>query len=226
MWAHGERASMASTRTRRFDRLVDSGVVAVMRGMDPDVAIEAVTALHEGGVTAVEFTADTPGAMGMIREVAGSFDDEVILGAGTVLDGETARQALLAGAEFVVSPSLHEDVIEVCNRYAAPTAPGIMTPTEAVRATEAGADFVKVFPAATVGPGHLSALKGPLGHVELMPTGGVGLDNAAEFIEAGAICVGAGSALVDDEAIAAGEFEVLTETAAAFVAEIEAARGE
>jgi 2-dehydro-3-deoxyphosphogluconate aldolase/(4S)-4-hydroxy-2-oxoglutarate aldolase len=215
---------MASTRTRRFERLVDCGVVAVMRGMDPDDAIEAVTALREGGVTAVEFTADTPGAMGMIREVAASFDDEVILGAGTVLDAETARQALLAGAEFVVSPSLHEDVVEVCNRYAAPTAPGIMTPTEAVRATEAGADMVKLFPASTVGPGHLSALQGPLGHLEIMPTGGVGPNNAAAFVEAGAACVGVGSALVDDDAIAAGEFETLTETAATLVDEVEAAR--
>lgn len=195
-----------------------------MRGMDADAAIETVSAFHEGGVTAVEFTADTPGAMDMIEEVAASFGDEVILGAGTVLDAETARAALLAGAEFVVSPSLHEDVIETCNRYAAPTAPGIMTPTEAVRATEAGADFVKVFPAATVGPGHLSALKGPLGHVELMPTGGVGLDNAADFVAAGAACVGVGSALVDDEAIAAGDFDRLTETAAALVDEVESAR--
>jgi 2-dehydro-3-deoxyphosphogluconate aldolase/(4S)-4-hydroxy-2-oxoglutarate aldolase len=203
---------------------VESGVVAVMRGMDPDAAIEAVTAFREGGVTAVEFTADTPGAMDMIEAVAASFDDEVILGAGTVLDAETARAALLAGAEFVVSPSLHEDVIETCNRYAAPTAPGILTPTEAVRAVEAGADAVKLFPAATVGPGHLSALKGPLGHVEIMPTGGVGLDNAADFVAAGAACVGVGSALVDDEAIAAGDFEQLTETAAALVDAVESAR--
>jgi 2-dehydro-3-deoxyphosphogluconate aldolase/(4S)-4-hydroxy-2-oxoglutarate aldolase len=214
------------TRSGRYERLVDSGVVAVMRGLDPDASVRAVEALHDGGVTAVEFTADTPGATGMIEEVAASFDDEVIVGAGTVLDAETARAALLAGAEFVVCPSLHADVIETASRYAAPVAPGIMTPTEAVRAVEAGADMVTVFPASTVGPGHLSALKGPLGHVEMMPTGGVGVDNAADFVAAGAACVGVGSALVDDEAIAAGEFEVLTGNAERLVAAVESARAE
>jgi 2-dehydro-3-deoxyphosphogluconate aldolase/(4S)-4-hydroxy-2-oxoglutarate aldolase len=217
---------MVTQRTDRLERMVDSGVVAVMRGLDADAAINATQALHDGGVTAIEFTADTPAAMDMIGEVSSSFGEEVIVGAGTVLDGETARQAQLAGAEFVVSPSLHEDVIEVCNRYGTPTAPGIMTPTEAVTALEAGADMVKLFPAATLGPGHLSAIKGPLGHLEVMPTGGVGLDNAADFIEAGAACVGAGSALVDDEAIERGDFGEVTETAAAFTDAIAAARGD
>jgi 2-dehydro-3-deoxyphosphogluconate aldolase/(4S)-4-hydroxy-2-oxoglutarate aldolase len=218
---------MVTDRTDRLERMVDSGVVAVMRGLAADAAIEAAEALRAGGVTAIEFTADTPAAIDMIGEVAGSFsDEEVIVGAGTVLDGETARQAQLAGAEFVVSPSLHADVIEVCNRYGTPTAPGIMTPTEAVDALEAGADMVKLFPASTVGPGHISALQGPLGHLEVMPTGGVDLDNVGAFIEAGAACVGAGSALVDDAAIERGEYEVLTETAEAFTEAIAAARAD
>lgn len=206
--------------------MVDTGVVAVLRGMDADAAVETVTALVDGGVTAVEFTADSPGAMEMLRAVSGTFDDEVVVGAGTVLDSETARAALLAGAEFVVSPSLHEDVVATANRYAAPVAPGVMTPTEAARAYEAGADLVKVFPASVVGPGHLRALAGPLGHVDVMPTGGIGLDNVAEFVDAGAVCVGVGSALVDDEAIAAGDFAAVTERAAAFADAVAAARGE
>lgn len=207
-----------------MQRLRDSGTVAVLRGADADALVETVDALRDGGVTAVEITADNPEALTMIESVAGSFDDEVVVGAGTVLDGETARTALLAGAEFVVSPSLHADVVETCNRYAAPVAPGVMTPTEAVEAYEMGSDFVKVFPASTVGPGHLSALKGPLGHLTIMPTGGVDLDNVGEFVAAGADVVGAGSALVDDEAVAAGDFETITETAEAFRSEIEAAR--
>jgi 2-dehydro-3-deoxyphosphogluconate aldolase/(4S)-4-hydroxy-2-oxoglutarate aldolase len=217
---------MVTQRADRTERIVESGVVAVLRGMDPGVAVQTAEALAAGGVTALEFTADTPGAMEMIREVSEALGEDVVVGAGTVLDGETARSALLAGAEFVVSPSLHADVIETCNRYAAPVAPGVMTPTEAVEAYEAGADMVKVFPAATVGPGHVSALKGPLGHLTIMPTGGVDLDNVADFVEAGADVVGAGSAIVDDDAIAAGDFEVLTETAEAFRTEIAAARGD
>jgi 2-dehydro-3-deoxyphosphogluconate aldolase/(4S)-4-hydroxy-2-oxoglutarate aldolase len=205
----------------------ESGVVAVMRGLDADAAIDAVEALREGGVTAVEFTADTAGATRMIREVSASFTaEEAVVGAGTVLDASTASAAIRAGAEFLVAPSLDAGVVETANRYAAPVAPGVMTPTEAVEAYEAGADLVKLFPAATVGPGHLRALRGPLSHVDVMPTGGVDVDNAADFIEAGALCVGAGSALVDDDAVAAGEFDVLTENAAAFSAAVAEARGE
>jgi 2-dehydro-3-deoxyphosphogluconate aldolase/(4S)-4-hydroxy-2-oxoglutarate aldolase len=205
----------------------ESGVVAVMRGMDADAAIASVEALREGGVTAVEFTADTAGAMRMIREVSASFTvDEAVVGAGTVLDASTASAAVQAGAEFLVSPSLDRGVVETANRYAAPVAPGVMTPTEAVEAYEAGADLVKLFPAATVGPGHLKALRGPLSHVDVMPTGGVGVDDAGEFIAAGALCVGAGSALVDDDAVAAGDFDALTENARAFSAAVADARGE
>ncbi|WP_101296453.1 bifunctional 4-hydroxy-2-oxoglutarate aldolase/2-dehydro-3-deoxy-phosphogluconate aldolase [Halegenticoccus soli] len=214
----------AVDRHRDVQRIVDSGVVAVLRGADADLVIEVAEALRDGGVTAIEITADTPGAMDMIGEVAGSFGEEVIVGAGTVLDGATARSALLAGAEFVVSPTLDEGVVETCNRYGTVVAPGVFTPTEALRGYEAGADMVKVFPASTGGPGHVKSIKGPLPQVPIMPTGGVGLDNAADFIEAGADVVGAGSALVDDEAAESGAFDEITETARRFTEAVEGAR--
>jgi 2-dehydro-3-deoxyphosphogluconate aldolase/(4S)-4-hydroxy-2-oxoglutarate aldolase len=207
-----------------FDRLVDSGVVAVLRGADPDTLIDITDALLAGGVTGIELTADTPGIDDMLSELTASFDDEIVVGAGTVLDAETARMTMLAGADFVVSPSLHEDVIDICNRYGTLVAPGIMTPTEAIRGYEAGADLVKVFPASSLGPGHLSSIKGPLGQIPLMPTGGVDLDNAAAYIEAGAECVGAGSALVDYEAAERGDFETITQTAKEFSAVVADAR--
>ncbi|EMA61028.1 2-dehydro-3-deoxyphosphogluconate aldolase/4-hydroxy-2-oxoglutarate aldolase [Halorubrum distributum JCM 13561] len=207
-----------------LSRLVDSGVVAVLRGVPADQLIEITEALREGGVTAVEITADTPDVAEKLGEVAGSFDDEVVVGTGTVLDSETARTTLMAGAEFVVSPSLHEDVIETCNRYGAVSAPGVMTPTEAIRGYEAGADFVKVFPAKTVGPAHLGAMKGPLGQIPMMPTGGVSPDNAADYVDAGAFAVGAGGALVDYDAAERGDYEVITETAREFTRVVEAAR--
>jgi 2-dehydro-3-deoxyphosphogluconate aldolase/(4S)-4-hydroxy-2-oxoglutarate aldolase len=209
-----------------LSRLDDSGVVAVLRGVPADRLIEIAEALRAGGVTAVEITADTPNVADLIDEVAASFDDEVIVGTGTVLDSETARTTLMAGAEFVVSPSLHEDVIETCNRYGAVSAPGVMTPTEAVRGYEAGADFVKVFPAKTVGPAHLGAMKGPLGQIPMMPTGGVSPNNAADYVDAGAFAVGAGGALVDYDAAERGDYEVITETAREFTQVVEEARAD
>jgi len=209
-----------------LSRLADTGVVAVLRGVEADQLIEITDALREGGVTTVEITADTPDVAGKLGEVTGSFGDEVVVGTGTVLDSETARTTLMAGAEFVVSPSLHEDVIETCNRYGAVTAPGVMTPTEAIRGYEAGADFVKVFPAKTVGPAHLGAMKGPLGQIPMMPTGGVSPDNAGDYVEAGAFAVGAGGSLVDYDAAERGDYESITETAREFVQVVEEARGD
>ncbi|WP_119816193.1 bifunctional 4-hydroxy-2-oxoglutarate aldolase/2-dehydro-3-deoxy-phosphogluconate aldolase [Halalkaliarchaeum desulfuricum] len=209
---------------KTFEALRESGVVAVMRGGEPDTVIDTADALVAGGVTAIEITADTDGASDLIAEVDASVP-EAVVGAGTVLDSETARSCLLAGAEFVVSPSLHADVIETANRYGALVAPGVMTPTEAIRGREAGADLLKVFPASTVGPGHLSAIRGPLGDVPLMPTGGIDLENVEAYIEAGAICVGAGGSLVDYDAVERGEPESVTETAREFRDRIAAARG-
>jgi 2-dehydro-3-deoxyphosphogluconate aldolase/(4S)-4-hydroxy-2-oxoglutarate aldolase len=213
-------------RSPALARIEETGLVAVVRGADPDGVVRVVDALVEGGVRAVELTAESEGAMGMLRDVASTLDDDVSLGVGTVLDAETARHALLAGAEFVVTPSFDPEVVTVANRYGAPVAPGVYTPTEAVRAYEAGADVLKLFPASTGGPGHLSALRGPLGHVPFVPTGGVSLENVAEFVDAGAVGVGVGGALVDDEAVEAGQYEVLTERARSFRTAIDEARAE
>jgi len=208
-----------------LQRLVDSGVVAVMRGADADTILEVATALKDGGVTAFEITADNPDAMGLIDEVSASFDEsEAIVGAGTVLDSGTARAAITSGAEFVVGPTFDPGVVETCNRYGVPVAPGVLTPTEALTAYEAGADLAKVFPASSMGPGHLSSIAGPLPQIPLMPTGGIDVGNAAEYIRAGAAVVGAGSALMDDDAVAAGDFESITGTAREFTRTIEDAR--
>ncbi|MFB6251882.1 MAG: bifunctional 4-hydroxy-2-oxoglutarate aldolase/2-dehydro-3-deoxy-phosphogluconate aldolase [Halobellus sp.] len=210
-----------------FERLVNSGVVAVMRGADADTIIDVAQALHDGGVTAYEITADNPDAMALIEEVSASFSaDEAIVGAGTVLEDTTARRAIERGAEFVVSPTFDAGVVETCNRYGTLVAPGVLTPTEALDAYEAGADVVKVFPASSIGPGHLSSIAGPLPQIPLMPTGGIDADNVSDYIEAGAAVVGAGSAIMDADAIAAGDFEAITETARAFTREIEQARSD
>jgi len=206
-----------------LSRIADSGVVAVLRGVDADQLVGIAEALQAGGVDVVEITADTPAVTDLIETLTDTFDD-LVVGTGTVLDAETARSTIAAGAAFVVSPSLHEDVIETCNRYGVVCAPGVMTPTEAIRGYEAGADFVKVFPAKTVGPDHLAAMKGPLGQIPLMPTGGVDPTNAGEYVEAGAFAVGAGGALVDYEAAARGDYEVITETAREFTRVVEEAR--
>ncbi|ELZ85341.1 2-dehydro-3-deoxyphosphogluconate aldolase/4-hydroxy-2-oxoglutarate aldolase [Haloferax gibbonsii ATCC 33959] len=206
-------------------RIAESGIVAIIRGTDPETAVETVDALRRGGVSTVEITANTEGVLDMIRDVSESFAaDEVTVGAGTVLDAATARAATLAGAEFIVTPSFDEGVVETANRYGAPSLVGIATPTEAVDAFEAGADMVKVFPAGTLGPGFVSALDGSLGHIPTVPTGGVGLDNVDEFFDAGATAVGVGSSIVDTEAIARGEFDGIEANARAFSAAVEAAR--
>jgi len=208
-----------------LERLVEGGVVAVMRGADPDTAIDVASALSDGGVTAFEITAENPDAMELIAEISAVFDEsEAIVGAGTVLDSGTARTAIASGAEFVVGPTFDRGVVETCNRYGVPVAPGILTPTEAVTAYEAGADIAKVFPASSVGPGHLSSIAGPLPQIPLMPTGGIDVDNVADYIEAGAAVVGAGSAIMDAAAIEAGDFESITETAREFTRTIEEAR--
>jgi 2-dehydro-3-deoxyphosphogluconate aldolase/(4S)-4-hydroxy-2-oxoglutarate aldolase len=212
------------TRPAALDRLVDTGLVAVVRGADADRVVNVVDALVEGGVRTVELTADSENAMGMLRDVSSTLSDDVSLGVGTVLDAETARHALLAGAEFVVTPSFDPEVVTVANRYGVPVAPGVFTPTEAVRAYEAGADLLKLFPASTGGPGHLKAVKGPLGHIPIVPTGGVSLDNVTDFIEAGALGVGVGGSLIDSEAVENGQYEVLTENARAFRSAIDDAR--
>ena len=205
------------------DRIRDGGVVAILRGVAPEAAGDVAAAVVDGGVTALEVTADTPDVAETIESLAARFDD-VLVGAGTVLDSETARAVQLAGAEFIVTPTVDRGVIETGNRYGTPVATGAFTPTETVRAYEAGADFVKVFPAATGGPDHVSALGGPLSQIPLVPTGGVGPANAGAYIEAGAAAVGVGSAIVDDEAVANEQYETVADNARRTVEAVNAAR--
>lgn len=207
------------------DRIVESGVVAVLRGVESDAIVPAAEAIHDAGVGALEVTADDPGAVGKVDALASAFEDtEAVVGAGTVLDGATASAVIDAGATFVVSPHTSVEVIRTCNRRGVLAAPGVMTPTEAATAMEAGADVLKVFPAKTVGPGHVSAIRGPFGDVDVVPTGGVSPEDVPAYFDAGAVAVGAGGSLVDHEAIADGDFDRVRETAAAFVDAVENAR--
>ncbi|RKD95183.1 bifunctional 4-hydroxy-2-oxoglutarate aldolase/2-dehydro-3-deoxy-phosphogluconate aldolase [Halopiger aswanensis] len=209
------------------ERIVESGVIAVMRGISTERIVPVARALHEGGVDALEITADEPHARDKIaavdRELA---DPDVVVGAGTVLDAATAQSVIDAGATFVVSPHVDREIIRTCNRHNVLASPGVMTPTEAVTALEAGADILKMFPAETVGPGHIGALKGPLGNVEIIPTGGVSADNVADYFDAGALAVGAGSALIDYDAIADDDMDGVREHAESFVEAVEDARSE
>jgi 2-dehydro-3-deoxyphosphogluconate aldolase / (4S)-4-hydroxy-2-oxoglutarate aldolase len=198
------------SREKHLQRVLDCGVVAVVRFTDPGPLVEVVKALADGGVTVAEVTFSVPNALDVIREAKRQLGDRVLLGAGTVLDTETARAALLAGAEFLVAPSLNLDVIKLCRRYDKLVMPGAFTPTEVLAAWEAGADIVKVFPADVVGPAFFKALRGPLPQVKMMPTGGVDLNTAAEFLKAGAVCLGVGGQLVDPKLVAAGDFARIT----------------
>ncbi|EMA60080.1 2-dehydro-3-deoxyphosphogluconate aldolase/4-hydroxy-2-oxoglutarate aldolase [Halorubrum distributum JCM 13561] len=210
-------------RTDRLDRITEGGVIAILRGVGRDDAVAVADAVVDAGVTALEVTADTPNAMASIEAIADRVDDAVV-GAGTVLDAETARAAQLAGAEFLVTPTVNRGVIRTANRYGTPVAVGAYAPTEAIEAYEAGADAVKVFPAKTGGPDHVAAIGGPLPQIPLVPTGGVGADNAGEYVRAGAVAVGVGSSIVDDEAVADGDFDAVRENARAVVEAVAAAR--
>lgn len=207
-----------------IQRLTDGGVIAVLRGIDPDDVVPVARASVEGGVGAVEVTVDSPDAMEAIASVSEALGDEALVGAGTVLDAETAVAARRAGAAFVVSPSVHRDVIEACNRHGVVVVPGAATPTEAVEATEAGADLVKLFPAAPLGVDYLAAIRGPLPEIPFVPTGGVDADNAGRFVEAGAVAVAAGGSIVDTEAVERGDFDRVTRRARELVDAVEAAR--
>ncbi|THE63532.1 bifunctional 4-hydroxy-2-oxoglutarate aldolase/2-dehydro-3-deoxy-phosphogluconate aldolase [Salinadaptatus halalkaliphilus] len=215
---------MASTQQVR-DRIVDGGVIAVLRGIDESDIVPAARAIHEGGVDALEVTADGTRAreklVAVARELAGT---DAVVGAGTVHDAATAQSMIDAGASFVVSPHTDLEVVETCNRHGVLSAPGVMTPTETMTAMEAGADVLKLFPAATVGPAHISSIRGPFGDVDIVPTGGISQDNVGAYFDAGAVAVGAGSALVDYDAIADGDFDEVRETAASFVEAVEATR--
>ncbi len=192
-----------------LQRVLTSGLVAVVRASDSTDLVSTLRALAEGGVTVAEVTLTVPDALEVIRAAKRELGERVLLGAGTVLDPESARAALLAGAEFLVSPTLNFDVIRMAKRYDKLVFPGAFTPTEILAAWEAGADIVKVFPADVLGPGFFKAMKGPLPQVKMMPTGGVDLNTCAEYLRAGACCLGVGSQLVDPKAIARRDFEYL-----------------
>ena len=195
-------------------KIREVGLVPVLRADSEEEALEIAYALEAGGVTVLEVTMTVPGAVDAIRRLANEAGDRILVGAGTVLDPETARACMLAGAQFIVSPSLNVKTIEICRRYSIAVFPGGLTPTEIVTAWEAGADAVKVFPCSAVGGAkYLKAIKAPLPQIELIPTGGVSLATAAEFLEAGAIALGVGGDLVDNKAIRAGKPEVITENA-------------
>lgn len=204
-------------RDEALEIILATKVIAVIRMSDADKLVRVAEAIKEGGVQALEVTMTTPRALEIIASMARRKTPGVLVGAGTVLDPETAVQAIHAGADFIVSPILNVEMIRVCRRYDVFVAPGAFTPTEIVSAWESGADVVKVFPATSVGPKYFKDLKGPLPQVRLMPTGGVSLENAREFIASGACCVAIGTALLDKKAIESGEWSVLAEKARALI---------
>lgn len=208
----------------RASRIETGNVVAVVRLDDLSKAVELTKALAAGGVTSVEFTFTNPKAAQVITTVREALGDEAFIGAGTVLDAETARTAILAGAEYVVTPSFRPATIEMCRRYSVATVIGALTPTEILSAWEAGADFVKVHPASLGGPKYFKDVLAPFPHVKLIPSGGVTLENAADFIKAGAVAVGLGSALVDPKAIEAGDWAAITARARSLSESIAAAK--
>ena len=212
-------------KERILTKIQDAGIVAVVRAEDTDTAIRITDACIEGGVAAIELTFTVPHADKVIEELAKRYTpDQIILGAGTVLDAATARIAMLSGAEYIVSPALDIDTLKMCNRYRVAMMPGIMSVREGLLAMENGADILKVFPGELFGPKIIKAIKGPIPYAKMMPTGGVTVDNVGEWIKAGAVAVGAGSALT--AGAKTGDFGKITETAKQFVANIKAARAE
>jgi 2-dehydro-3-deoxyphosphogluconate aldolase/(4S)-4-hydroxy-2-oxoglutarate aldolase len=209
-----------------LNRMISEGLIPVIRVTSAQEAMDVADAVKAGGVTLIEITMSVPGAIDTIKELTQRYKDEIIMGAGTILDPETGRAALLAGAQFIVTPTLNLDVIQLAHRYSAVVVPGAMTPTEILTAWNAGADMVKVFPAAQLGgPEYIKALRGPLPQVLLAPTGGVNLQNAGAFIKAGATALGAGGELVDKKAVKEKKFHIITENTKAFLKAIKEARG-
>jgi len=212
------------TKLEQMQQIEACGIVAIIRANRADELIEAAAAIHAGGVDVIEVTMTTPNALQVINDVSSTYGDKVLVGAGSVLDAETARTVMLSGADFVVSPVTKPDVIEICNRYGKVVIPGAFTPTEILMAWETGADYVKVFPSSGVGADYIKDVKAPLPQIPLIPTGGINVDNAAEFITAGASALGVGSALVNNQLIQAKEFTLLTERAEKLVKAVRRAR--
>jgi len=207
-------------------RVLNSGIVAVVRAASGELLADVAEALVAGGVDVLEITFTVPHATRVLEKVADRLGDKVLLGAGTVLDTETARAALLAGAEYLVSPTVNLDVIAMCKRYGKLVMPGALTPTEILSAWQAGADIVKVFPSEITGPKYLKAVHGPLPQIRLMPTGGVNLETAAAFLKAGACSLGIGGSLVDPQAIASGDLAKIESLAKQYVKIVRDTRAE
>jgi 2-dehydro-3-deoxyphosphogluconate aldolase/(4S)-4-hydroxy-2-oxoglutarate aldolase len=212
------------SKETQLRQVLDCGLVAVVRSRESRQLVEVVRALAAGGVGVIEITMSVPNALDVLKQVRLELGDKVLLGAGTVLDPETARAVLLAGAEYIVSPTVNLDVIRLCQRYDKLVMPGALTPTEILTAWEAGADIVKVFPAEVVGPAFFKALRGPLPQIRVMPTGGVDLTTAAAFLKAGACCLGVGSQLVEPETVARRDFDRIQDLAKQYVAIVKEAR--
>lgn len=210
-------------RIQVVQRITECGVVAVIRAESKDQAIKIIDAVKKGGIKALEITMTVPGAVDIIKEISEIYKNEdLIIGAGTVLDPETARACILAGAEFIVSPYFDAETVKLCNRYRIAVMPGIMTVKEAVEALEYGVEVLKVFPGNAYGPSIISSFKGPLPQANFMPTGGVNLDNIKDWVKAGAVAVGTGSDLT--KGAKTGDYELVTETAAKFVEALRKAR--
>lgn len=213
------------SKVEDLKRVEETGIVAVVRAENAEKALKITEAVKKGGIDAIEITMTVPGAVDVIKQLTNEYSkDEILIGAGSVLDAETARACILAGAEYIVSPSLDEETIAMCNRYQKAVMPGAMSVTEVVKAMKYGADIVKIFPATLFGPKIIKAVKGPLPHAPLMPTGGVSLDNVKDWIKAGSLAVGVGSSL--SKGAKTGDYEKVTETAKKFIKLIKEARAE
>jgi 2-dehydro-3-deoxyphosphogluconate aldolase/(4S)-4-hydroxy-2-oxoglutarate aldolase len=212
------------TRTEVVDEIEKCGVVAIIRLQDSSAVRDVVDAMAEGGLRALEVTMTVPRAIDLIAELAPTLPPDFIFGAGTVLDADTAHRAARAGAQFIVSPVFRPEVIAAAHDEGIPALPGCFTPTEILSAWDAGADVVKVFPATSVGPSYFKDIRGPLPQIKLMPTGGVSIDNVGDWLRAGAVAVGVGSALVDTKAIASKQYGIITANARRIVANVRAAR--
>lgn len=202
--------------TQALDMIHESGVVAILRAKSSDQLMDAARAVLAGGVRAIEVTMTTPNALDVIRQATGQLGSEVLFGVGSVLDAETARAAILAGAKFVICPTLNLKTIELCKRYSVPVMPGAYTPTEILTAWEAGADMVKVFPASIGGADYIKAIKGPLPQIRLTAVGGINLNNTADFFRAGVEAVGVGGELVSQKLLDGRDFDAITELARSF----------
>jgi 2-dehydro-3-deoxyphosphogluconate aldolase/(4S)-4-hydroxy-2-oxoglutarate aldolase len=215
------------TKQTILSTIREIGLVPVVRTASAESAFKAIEAIYEGGVLTAEVTMTVPGALRVLEKLADHFGDRMLLGAGTVLDPETCRACMLAGAQFFVTPALNFKTIEMAHRYGKPIMPGALTPTEVLAAWDAGADLVKIFPCDNVGgPKYIKALKGPFPQIEMIPTGGVSLTTAGDFLKAGATAVAVGGELVDAKTIKEGNYPIFTERARRFLDVVKAARAE